>query len=204
MGTPKAKLVAIEHRRAEVAEMYLRGQTQMKIADHFGVDQKTISTDIAVINKRWQEAAVDDRQRWIAQQLARIDFIEREAISAWERSIGTMTKTTKSLKSKGEDGKKVTIVEETMAGDPRFLDRMGWCVEQRLKVFGGYAPTENRHEVITRTENQLEEAIRRLGEFDTGGTSNPFLNPTRSGNNGTASNGHPGNDHDHNGHGQLN
>jgi hypothetical protein len=75
--TPQKKL-EIQQSRQIVADRYLRGQTQWQIANCVEVTQATISYDLAAIRTEWLESSLRDFNARKAQELAKIDLIERE------------------------------------------------------------------------------------------------------------------------------
>ena len=52
--------LAYTERRKEVAKLYLEAWTQQAIADHFGVNQSTISRDLEAIRQQWVDSAIKD------------------------------------------------------------------------------------------------------------------------------------------------
>src|SRR5687768_9134407 len=136
--TPAEQLLIVA-RRERVAAAYLRGRTQVEIAAAEGVDQKQISRDLAAVREEWkarQAAAFEER---LGEELAKIDHLERVAQAAWERScqdavthhVRTESAGTVDPKTKKPNSAK-TLQEKTVkgqAGDPRFLERVSWCVE---------------------------------------------------------------------------
>jgi hypothetical protein len=143
MPRPSAKKLAALARRERVAAGYLRGQTQSALAVAEGVDQGTVSRDLAAVREEWKSRAAEAFAERVAEELARIDGLERTAWEGWERSCKDAQ--TRHVRTEGAGDAKKTISEMTtrgQAGDPRFLERVGWCVEQRLRLIGGYAPAK--------------------------------------------------------------
>jgi hypothetical protein len=117
--TPADKLAILE-RRKRVANAYLRGMTQWEISQQEGVSRPTIKNDLNAIRSEWLEAAAEDYGTRRAKELARIDALEAVAWDGWQRS-------------------------EKGASDTRFLDRIAWCVSERCKILGLYAPQKHQH-----------------------------------------------------------
>ena len=151
MGPSKSRSVRarIEGRRALVSELYLKGLTQAEIARQINVDQSTVSRDLAHIQKAWNEAAIRNLDEVKAQELAKIDALERTYWKAWERSIGTVQ--VKTIKAKGPrptggrndpapELAEQTIRTEELNGDPRYLQGVMACIERRCKLLGIDAP----------------------------------------------------------------
>ena len=168
-----AEELAIESRRTKVAGLYLRGfRRQQEIADQLGVNRATVSRDLKVLQARWREAAVRDLDAAIGQELDRLDQLEREYWQAWLRSQGPHEVTTTEQTS-GGDGERVraAIRKEQQHGDPRYLDGVQRCIEQRCKLLGLCAPqkvaptTPDGREPYRLTVEDLTLARNRTEEW---------------------------------------
>jgi hypothetical protein len=103
-----------------------------------------------VLHKRWQKSALAKLDERKAQELARIDHLEAVAWQAWERSCQDAETASASVvqgrvDKEGEplpDLKKSSKVSKGQAGDPRLLERVSWCIEQRCKILGLAAATQ--------------------------------------------------------------
>ena len=124
----------MRQRRSQVTELYIKeGLSQRAMAERLGVSLQTIYNDLCAIREEWRTRATDNIEKKKAKELAVVDQIEFEAWRAWLRSIGTTTKTTTI--TRGKD-KSVSTTTETLAGDPRFLDQVHKCIEQRRRIMG--------------------------------------------------------------------
>ena len=132
-------------RQAKVAEFYLQGWSQLKIAAEVGSAQSTISRDLKAIREEWRKSRIRDFEEAIAIQLEKIDLTEREAWSAWERSQQDAV----SKKNMMTGGECPTEWEQEVRtgqyGDPRFLKIALECVERRCKLLGLDAPEKHQH-----------------------------------------------------------
>ena len=146
IGADKANLLL---RRRHVSRLTLAGSSRQEIADELGIDIMTVGNDISRLKKQWKETAKRATGKLIREQLGRIDTLEQEYWEAWEASRRPTTK--KSRKSKGVKvvgSDKFVGSEEiteqldttTTAGDPRFLQGVANCIEQRRKLLGLDAP----------------------------------------------------------------
>jgi hypothetical protein len=146
MPRSTAEELAIESRRSQVAELFLRGiKRQSALAERLGVNRSTVSRDLKALNDRWKEAGVRDLDAAKGQELERIDLVEREAWEAWEKSKrGRETTTTEQTTGGDGERTKAAVRKEEEHGDPRYLAGVQWCVEQRCKLLGLHAPTETR------------------------------------------------------------
>lgn len=145
-------------RRRRVAEHYLAHKHQTEIAQLEGVNRATVARDLDAIREEWSEryaADIEDREqaKWQLQlrELARIDRLEQTAQDAWERSkqnaetMHVRTETEGDRDAQGRPLPTKTVSEKTtrgQVGDPRFLERVAWCVEQRCRILGLLAPTK--------------------------------------------------------------
>jgi len=153
-----AKQLALQSRRSRVAELYLKGyRSAQSIADRLGdaeVSRVTVSRDLKVIRREWAAAMVRDFDHALTEELTRIDRIEREAWDEWDRSKTFREKSKSGSKQKpirgvAEDGtqqretadeKFAQLEREGSFGDPRYLERISWCIERRCKLLGLDAP----------------------------------------------------------------
>jgi transcriptional regulator with XRE-family HTH domain len=135
----------------EIARRYLRGETQVQIAEAIGVTQRQISYDLKKIREAWIASSVRDFDEIVAGQLARIDELERTYWQAWIDSGGIRKRTT--VKGRGSGGREQPdnleqiVTTEDSPGDPRFLAGVQWCIAERSKLLGAYALT--RQEVTS-------------------------------------------------------
>lgn len=150
--------------RATITELYLQGRTQVSIAELLGVTQQQVSLDLKVIRCAWVKEAVRNFDELKARELSKIDNLELEYWSAWKRSqedaevetekaIGNKEEPTRVEKSRRKEGR---------AGDPRFLQGVQWCIEQRCKILGLNAPAKTQNLDIDYSElddNELDRFI---------------------------------------------
>lgn len=139
----------------EISSRYLRGEYQVDIAKSLGVSQGTVSNDLAELQRRWMASSIRDFDEIKAQQLARIDELEREYWEQYQASKKPFRRVTRKRRgTKPEDAqieRAVTIEQRT--GDPRYLSGIQWCVAERNKIIGGYAPA------VTQLEGKDGERI---------------------------------------------
>lgn len=160
----KQEALAIQERRNRVAELYLRGMTQARIAAQEGVDPSQIARDLAVVREDWKAYRATEYGAKLDEEVARIDHLERVAQQAWERSCQN-AEVTHASKVKGRttrdgtllpDLDKVTKTVKGQAGDPRFLERVAWCVEMRLRLIGAL---KQQHEVTGRAGGPVDVKV---------------------------------------------
>ena len=157
MAAPKRTSVQIEHDRAEIARMYLRGVMQSVIAEQLNMTQQMVSYDLQRIQEAWQQSALVDINEAKSRELARIDELERTYWAEWEASKEERSRTiTKAVEGVGGKGtrKEATAHKETHLGDPAYLRGVQWCIERRCAIVGIDAP--KRNESKTNLSGELE------------------------------------------------
>jgi len=133
---PQHTKEVINQRRQRVAELYLCGKGQYEIGQLLGVTQQQISLDLQKIQQQWLASSVRDFDAVKAQEIAKLDHIEREALEAWAQSR-KVREVTITKRITGKDPRdEASIRREQSAGDPRFLQVAQRCVEQRCDLLG--------------------------------------------------------------------
>jgi predicted transcriptional regulator len=167
MGRSKRETLAQDKRREVVADLYLKGWSQMAIAAHLGLSQATISNDLKAIQAQWRESSVRDFDSARERELRKLDRVERESWAAWERS----QKPTQSavMSTDGSEQRTQKTVKE-QCGDPRFLEQIVRCIASRRALLGIDAPTkfapvspdgeEAYHAHVMSTLMRLAEAVK--------------------------------------------
>lgn len=137
-----------------ISELYVDGLKQDEIAESIKIkgvpiDQSTVSRFIKELEKDWFNAGVYNIDRAKREQLHKINVLELEYTQAWRKSKGLKRENTKVERTGGVNGG----VDETRerkwreVGDPRYLQGIQWCIEQRCKILGLTAPTEHEERV---------------------------------------------------------
>jgi len=138
MGRTKKETTSIERRRATVADLYIQGWLQAEIAQHVGVTQSTVSTDLKSIQGQWRASAVRDFDILRERELRKLDRLEREAWAAWDRSQKPSQEAV--ISSDGSTQRTQKKVAEQV-GDVRFLEQIQKCIASRRALLGLDAPT---------------------------------------------------------------
>jgi len=138
IGSDKGDLIV---RRRWVSRLTLQGLKPQEIADQLGVDCERVRADLKNLRKLWKDEAKRSTSKHVREQLGRIDVLEAEFWEAWESSKKPTTKTSKQTKQT-RGGKETTakVDTTTTSGDPRFLEGVHKCIEQRRKLLGLDAP----------------------------------------------------------------
>ena len=157
------KHIVIE-RRHRIAELYLKGWPQYKIAEQVGVTQQQVSNDIRAMSKQWQQSSMVDMNEAKAKELAKIDNLEQEYWTAWEKSKEDFQQKITKAKGTNESVKALekTTKEVVVYGDPRFLAGIQWCIGKRCDIIGIDAPKQSTMKIVDEFANKTEEELERI------------------------------------------
>ena len=146
----------VELRRLDAVHLYLRGHYKAEIGRRLGVDRRTVRRDIDAVRAEWKAERITTFEAAVDEVLARVGAVEVEAWAAWERSKQEReTKTAERIRDEhGTARLKARTVTEPGGGNPAFLDRVAWCIEQRARIVGAYAPQK-----IAATDEQGRSVI---------------------------------------------
>jgi len=113
------------------------------MAVRVGLTRRTVQAELVAIRDDWKGRTQTDFESAIAQQLDRVDLVEKYAFEGWERSLTRKTVETKqAVRTVNGQVDRATLRAETGNGDPAFLARMSWCIEQRCRILGLEKPRE--------------------------------------------------------------
>lgn len=154
--------VSRENRRAEVERRYLRGESQVTIAQALGCSAAQASRDLATMRGRWTASVGRSHQEVKSEALARLDEMLRCHWEGWEASLLPRETTLSEKRSGPGEPTRVTLRREARGGDPRFLVGIARIEERRSKLLGLDAP--DRCEVSAQFEEPMdpEKAKREL------------------------------------------
>ena len=138
MGRTLQEDVRIEQRRQQVADLYVKGSTQSQIARGLGVAQSTVSADLKAIRREWRDSRIRDFDEAVAMELKKLDNLEHEAWSGWER---TQQPAESTKVTQDGSGKKAEKTVKQQQGNPRFLEQVHRCIAGRRTLLGLDAPT---------------------------------------------------------------
>jgi hypothetical protein len=138
MPLKRGKSLELIMRRQRVAELHLQGWSQQCIANEVGTVQSVVFNDLKQIRKEWREAAIRDFDAMRDEELRRLERIEKEAWSAWERS----QKPQQSARVSDKEGGKGHKTVKAQVGNPRFIEVVLKCIESRRAMLGLDAPTK--------------------------------------------------------------
>jgi len=113
------------------------------MAVRVGLTRRTVQAVLVSIKKDWKARTQIDFESAISQQLDRIDLIEKYAYEGWERSLVRKTVETKqAVRTVSGQVDRATVRAETGDGNPVYLARLSWCIEQRCRILGLEKPRE--------------------------------------------------------------
>lgn len=148
MAARLSSIFSKEQRQNMVLEHYLRGKSFRQISKEVSCSLHTVHRDIAAIRDEWRRARAEKMgDAEMLMELARVDGIEREAWAQWESSKKEEVEShasTEVIIEQGPDGQsvrkpgkeKITRKTRIRNADPRYMDIVCWCVEQRCKLLG--------------------------------------------------------------------
>ena len=123
--------------RSKLAGLYLHGVSTTEMAVRVGLTRRTVQAELVAIRDDWKARTQIDFESAIAQQLDRVDLVEKYAFEGWERSLTRKTVETKqAVRTANGQVDRATVRAETGNGDPAFLARLSWCIEQRCRILG--------------------------------------------------------------------
>lgn len=143
MAAPKRTPHEIEYHRREICRMYLQRQTQEAIAKRLGLTRSLVAYDLAEVQKRWRAEALIDLSQRKAEELARIDALEREYWRAWEASHDPWEEPAPSESYDGELAlkraqKAAAGKQAQRTGYSGYLEGVERCIEMRCRLLGLY------------------------------------------------------------------
>jgi len=170
MGTGKRRSKSQKVRdRRRIADLYLKGWLQVDIAEEVGLSSPTVSRDLKALQAEWLKSSLMDFDEAKAREIAKIDRLEREYWTGWQRSL----KDEETIKEEGSatasKPSKVTKTRKGQAGDPRFLDGVLKCVDRRCKIIGVDAAVKVAvHGTFDPVEwkRKADERLEQLTEAD--------------------------------------
>jgi len=141
-GPPKRSKIQQERDRMTIAELYLKGWSQSRIGEYLELDQSTICRELKKIKQAWKAEAVRDYDLHVGEQLGRLAMVEAEYWSGWERSQQpkeqSLQEKLSEVASGGDSKTKVQRKTEARIGDPRFLEGLLKCNQERSKLLDLY------------------------------------------------------------------
>ncbi|MSR57617.1 MAG: hypothetical protein EXS05_08085 [Planctomycetaceae bacterium] len=168
MSTEHNRRFAAAERRQKVTELYVQGWSQAEIAAHLETAQSTISKDIQQVRRQWEQSTLRNFDQLRARELQKLDYIERQAWAAWDRSQKPSQSAVVTDQGTG-NGQHTRKSLKHQIGDPRFLDQISKCVSQRRALLGLDAfpapATEGTGDVPVSLEVRRERVLALFAAF---------------------------------------
>jgi hypothetical protein len=141
--------------QAQVASLYLKGMTQKKISDEVGCSIEAVRRHMETLRDSWMEKSLYDFSQAKAEQLAKVDEVERVSWEQFAKSadkesltefVGSNEEVTNSIRSTSKNAQEI-----------KWLDKIQWCIDQRCKILGLYAPKQQIIQQTITDNRKLEE-----------------------------------------------
>ena len=110
-----------------MAQLYLSGLTQAKIGEELEVSEGVVQSDLKAIQQEWLKSSLVDFNQLRAEQLAKIDNLERTYWEAWERSLQPVEEGIRNL---------APTPAQLKVGNLAALQGVERCLTQRARLFG--------------------------------------------------------------------
>jgi sigma54-dependent transcription regulator len=127
---------AIAQRRQKVAALRLMHYSEREIAAELGISPATAHRDIVAVRQEWAERRTQTYESWVAEELAKLDLIER------------------------------AILPAAISGDDKAQARLVQFMDRRARMMGLDKPERHEHTVITMdaVEAEIARLEREMGE----------------------------------------
>jgi hypothetical protein len=125
-----------------VAQLYVRGYSQLRIGRALELTREQVRYDIAEIRNRWRESTLVNFSAAQEEELARIEQREATAWTSFEASCKPAEKRIVERDGTAGEPTKTRVEQTTSCGDPRFLVIIEHCSDQRCKILGLYEATK--------------------------------------------------------------
>jgi hypothetical protein len=165
-GEKRSKAQKIKDRET-ISRLRLRGRTLSEIAAETGLSVMTVRRELKALVGEWQKSAAEDIAAVKARELRRLDAIEAETWSEWERSKKDYVK--RVAEKGGKEGSKSKIETGGQCGDPRYLTVLVNLGERRAKILGMDAPQKvaptdpsGEREYSSYSDAEIEARIAEL------------------------------------------
>jgi len=149
-------------RQAQVAKLYLQGQTQEELAVLTGTSQSTIQRDLAVIEQQWQAQALQHHTARKNRLLAELQLARSQAWIGWQRSLELREVTTTEASEGGAEPprRKASVRKEQQGGDCQFLSEIRQYILDEAKLRGLLPPSK----LLVNFEDLTEGQVLRLSK----------------------------------------
>lgn len=159
-----------EYNRAYLASKILEGVPITNAAEDLGISVQQAYYDMRIVRERWREMAnvsIDERR---SVELAKLDKLEATFWEGYRRSCEATEKKIqrRRMMAGGKEQTEMVLTQEEHVGDPRFLEGVARCIQQRAKLMGlepdNYLVAGNIISV-NDADNELQKRLEKYEGF---------------------------------------
>lgn len=159
MARPENRLHKEEttlYKEEQAFKLRVKGWAQHRIAKHLKMTQQGVSKALKRSTARFSKAYLDDVKQTKDEQVAQLENVAHEAISAWYKSKETHKSKRTKMKGAKEGVRTAEKVdsESDQYGDPRFLAEFRKAKEDIRKIIGA--------DLITNDTNKDESRVNKF------------------------------------------
>lgn len=164
MAAPKRSKIQQLRDRATIAELYLKGWSQIRIGEFLELNQSNVSRELKKIKAGWKVETFRDYDLHVEEELHRLAMVESEYWEGWQRSQVAKEQTMQERMNEAVESTKAKIQRrtETRVGDPRFLEGILKCVQERGKLLDLYPTHSDHSETISNNAPGLSADVVQL------------------------------------------
>lgn len=150
-------------RMPEVVGLYLQGRNMLQISRKLNITYGQVRLDLETARKMWRRKAQKASQEYLAEELAKVNYIESKAWEGWERSVRDAVEL---QRQETKDGTFRRKTKKGQAGDARFLDTALRCVDSRCKLLKiGQYSSEEALKAQTRAVEIVVETVEQVNRI---------------------------------------
>jgi len=151
MSAPKRNPIEIQADDIIISDLYLKGYSYREIEKKFKADNSRkhtlshtiIGKDMKRMLEAWRTERDDNIDEWVNAQLIKLDKLEQNYWTAWEKSLKAFTRTkTKTGHNSFGTIEETSMEDMLMLGEPRYLQGVERCIQKRCDLLGLDKPKE--------------------------------------------------------------
>jgi hypothetical protein len=125
------------------------------------LSDRAIRKDAEIVREGWVRDTKDDFEKLLGAQLAEVRYLKKIAWNAWfascqERQTRIEERT---LRKGGNVVDKGRIVSSGQTGNPAYLEKVCWCLQQEARILGLYTPEH----IKILLENDAQQIAHQFG-----------------------------------------
>lgn len=123
--------------KSSISDLYMKGYSGIAMEKWFELNSPLYISSVSIVRytkeilQEWHNARVQDVDAAITAEMMKLQKIEQEAWSSWEKSKGIKTKKIRTSLPNG--GVTESVEEVDSVGDAKYLDIIRGCISERLK-----------------------------------------------------------------------